>query len=65
MRKRALSPVVRREEVKRLHGKGVCSVRAGCPDTAPGPVQLPVPEDRPTGSATLAAPEVGGAFPEA
>lgn len=30
MRKKALSPAVRREEVKRLHGEGVCSVRAGC-----------------------------------
>ena len=28
--KKALSPAVRREEVKRLHGEGVCSVRAGC-----------------------------------
>jgi len=30
MRKKALSPAVRREEVKRLHSAGVCSVRAGC-----------------------------------
>jgi len=30
MRKKALSPAARREEVRRLSSSGVCSVRAGC-----------------------------------